>query len=247
MRVLIVDDEPLGRRGVRICLRAASDVEVIGECSTGKSAIQMILRKRPDVVFLDIQMPDMSGCAVVSRIPREICPLVIFVTAYDEHALLAFRLGVIDYLLKPFDDDRFSEALNCARKRLQEKTAQSMVERLHAMLAVRQPDPRYRQKFVIKNGARKTLISVHDISWIQASGDYATLHADGKTFLVRETLDALQRELDPEKFARVHRSAIVAAAQIAEVRSLDTGDMAITLHDGSQLRASRRYRNNLQK
>jgi two-component system, LytTR family, response regulator len=249
IRTLIVDDEPLARRGVRVCLRGVTDVTVIGECSTGQSAVEQILRARPDLVFLDAQMPNMNGFEVLSHIPEESWPLIIFITAYDEYALRAFDVHAVDYVLKPIDDARFAEALDRARQIFQQRAAQVVVERLRSLLAEGQVNTgkdRYRDRFAIKTGGRTAIIAAEDIEWLQASGDYVALHIGKKAYLLRETLDGLERQLDPKRFIRIHRSTMVALDEIKELQSLSSRDSLIRLNDGTELRASRRYRHRLQ-
>jgi two-component system, LytTR family, response regulator len=249
IRALIVDDEPLARRGVRVCLRGATDVTITGECATGQEAVTQILRTKPDLAFLDVQMPGMNGFEVLTRIPREQCPLVIFLTAHDEYALRAFAVHALDYVLKPLDDDRFKEALDRARERLRQRSAQTVIDRLQALLADgRSVDAgtSYRQRFAIKTGHRTLLVPADDVTWFQASGDYVALHVGNKTHLLRETLDGLERQLDPHKFVRVHRSTIVSLDAIKELYTLSSRDFLVRLRDGTEVRASRRYKDRLQ-
>ncbi len=248
IRILIVDDEPLARRGVRVCLQHVVDATIVGESATGREAIDQIRRLHPDLVFLDVQMPGMNGFEVLANIEPEHCPLIIFLTAYDEYALQAFTVHAIDYILKPIDDDRFSVALNSARKRLKEKNADVVVGQLKALLessqALASPS-RYLERFTVKTGSRIQLIPAEEVDWIQASGDYVTIHAGKRTHLLRETLDSLERQLNPKDFVRIHRSTVVALKQVKELYSLPSRDSLVRLHDGTELRASRRYRHRL--
>ena len=255
MRVLIVDDEPLARRGVRVCLAGAPDVEVVGECADGERAVGQILAMAPDVVFLDVQMPGLDGFGVLARVPPTQWPLVIFLTAHEQHALRAFDTHALDYLLKPIDDDRFAVALDRARRRLAERSAGEVLSRLGTMLrahggAVSSPDALaltdHLERFAVKSGTRTVFVPVEAVHWISAEGDYAGLHvADGRTHLVRTSLNELERRLDPARFARVHRSAIVAKAQVREVQTLASRDYLLRLADGGELRMSRSYRDRL--
>jgi len=225
MRVVIVDDEPLARRGVRVCLRGAPDVEIVGECDNGEAALRLIPRARPDLVFLDVQMPDLDGFEVWARLPPERRPLVIFLTAHDQHALRAFEIHALDYLLKPIHDDRFADALATARGRLRGRRGASRI--------------------AVKSGQRTRMVTAEELDWAQSEGDYVALHVGARTHLVRQTLDALERELDPAAFARIHRSTLVARDRIREVRALASGDRWVELRDGTVLRASRRYRDRI--
>jgi two-component system LytT family response regulator len=255
MRVLIVDDEPLARRGVRVCLAGASEVEIVGECADGKSAVEHLARLAPDLVFLDVQMPGIDGFGVLARVPPERWPLVIFLTAHEQHALRAFNAHALDYLLKPIDDDRFALAMDRARQRLRECRAGEMLARMDALLREygSQPAPAlpavradYLERFAVKNGTRTVLVPVEEVSWISAEGDYAGLHvAGGRVHLVRTSLNELEQRLDPAKFARVHRSAIVSKAQVREVQALSSRDYQLRLADGGELRMSRNYRDRL--
>jgi two-component system LytT family response regulator len=211
--------------------------------------VEQILRTRPDLVFLDVQMPNMNGFEVLSHIPIESWPLIIFLTAYDQYALRAFDVHAVDYVLKPIDDARFAEALGRARQTFQQRAAQGVVERLRSLLAEGQGNTGgnpYRDRFAIKTGGRTAIIAAGDIEWLQASGDYVEVHVGKKIYLLRETLDGLERQLDPKRFIRIHRSTIVALDEIKELQSLSSRDSLIRLNDGTELRASRRYRHRLQ-
>ena len=255
IRVLIVDDEPLARRGVRVCLAAEADVEVVGECAGGEDAVQQITKLAPDLVFLDVQMPGLDGFGVLARVPQERWPLVIFLTAHEQHALRAFDAHALDYLLKPVDDDRFARALERARRRLRECRASEALSRVGALLLEHgNPVPSvaavaavYLERFAVKSGTRTNLIPVEEVIWISAEGDYAGLHvADGRVHLIRQSLAELEKRLDPVKFARVHRSVIVSKAQVREVQALSSRDYLLRLaNGGGEIRMSRNYRGRL--
>ena len=257
IRALIVDDEPLARRGVRVCLTGASDVEIIGECADGEEAVGQIGQLAPDLVFLDVQMPGLDGFGVLARVPPERWPLVIFLTAHEQHALRAFDTHALDYLLKPVDDDRFALALGRARQRLRERHAGAVLSRMgdllreHAGAPVPMPTatpPRaeYLERFAVKSGTRTALVPAEEVRWISAEGDYAGLHvAGGRVHLVRTSLNDLERRLDPARFARVHRSTMVAVAQVREVQTLSSRDYLLKLADGGELRMSRNFRDRL--
>ena len=249
---MIVDDEPLARRGVRVCLAAATDVEIVAECANGEDAVRQIAQLAPDLVFLDVQMPGLDGFGVLARVPPERWPLVIFLTAHEQHALRAFDAHALDYLLKPVDDDRFARALDRARQRLRECRASEALSRMGALLREHgEPAPPlaavFLERFAVKSGTRTILIPVEEVVWISAEGDYAGLHAaDGRVHLVRQSLADLEKKLDPAKFARVHRSVIVSKAQVREVQALSSRDYLLRLaNGGGEVRMSRNYRDRL--
>jgi two-component system LytT family response regulator len=242
LRVLIVDDEPLARRGIALRL-ADFDVEIVGECGDGKSAVQKLLDLSPDVVFLDVQMPGMDGFEVLRSIPEERVPLVIFLTAYEEHALRAFEVHALDYLLKPIDDDRFTAAVQRALRQLDARSKMRAATRVLEMLG--DDAAPYLSRFIVRTGSRIAVVQADDTEWIGGAGDYVELHAGRRTHLLRETLNALERRLDPAKFMRIHRSRIVRADSIVELRSIDNREYQVKLSDGSEHRSSRSYADRL--
>jgi two-component system, LytTR family, response regulator len=244
LRALIVDDEPLARRGVLLRLTKCKDVEVLGECGDGPSAIEKILELSPDVVFLDVQMPIMDGFEVLRSLPEENLPAVIFLTAYEKHALRAFEVHALDYLLKPVDDERFAAAVERARKLLDSASRLEAAERLVHMLG---SSGKYLSRFVVQTGSRLQIVPAEDTDWIGAAGDYAELHVRGRSHLVRETMNSLEQKLDPEKFLRIHRSRIVRTACILELRSIGNREHVVKLSDNSEHRSSRTYAPNLEK
>ena len=245
MRALIVDDEPLARRGVVLRLRKSKDVEVIGECADGESAVKKILELSPDVVFLDVQMPGMDGFEVLRALPSGNLPAVVFLTAYEQHAVRAFEVHALDYLLKPVDDERFAAALDRVRKGMTAASKMAMADRLLEMLG--QNTGRYVSRFTVKTGARIQVVPVDDILWIGAAGDYAELHAGNRAHLLRETMSALEEKLDPAKFMRIHRSRIVRSDGIVELRSIENREFTVKLSDGSEHRSSRTYADQVEK
>lgn len=248
MRVVIVDDEPLARRGVRVRLRGAPDVDVIAECGTGGDAVNAMQSLGPDLVFLDIQMPDLNGFEVLRRLREQKLPLVIFLTAHDEYALAAFEAHALDYLLKPIDDARFAQALDRARILNASHTLAETNERISAMLnSIEQSQARYRTHITVKTGRRVKVVPVLEIDWIGADGDYVTLHVNDKDYLVRQTITSLERELDPEQFLRIHRSTIVQTSRIAELTTLEGEGYLVRLRNGSERRTSRPYRSRLKE
>lgn len=241
MRVLVVDDEPLARRGVTSRLSMHKDVELIGEAGDGESALAIIVNDSPDLVFMDVQMPGMSGLETLRLLAPTERPMTVFLTAYDRFALHAFEVHALDYLLKPIDDDRFAEALDRAREALASRLAREQQPRLQALLSSGPESHRYAERFTVRIGHRVTIVSATDVDWIEAMGDYAGLHVQSKVHLLREPLHKLAGRLDPLQFVRIHRSAIVRVDRIAELQALSNKDCLLRLHDGTPLRASRTY------
>jgi two-component system, LytTR family, response regulator len=245
MRALIVDDERLARRGVVLRLRECNDIEIVGECSDGMSAVEKILELSPDLVFLDIQMPGMDGFEVLRALPKENLPNVIFLTAYEQHALRAFEVHALDYLLKPVDDDRFAAAVDRARKLGGSVSTSQTTERILRMLG--RDSEKYVSRFVVRTGSRLQIVHVDDIMWISAAGDYTELHVRGRSHLLRETMHSLEKKLDPAKFLRIHRSRIVRADSIVELSAIDNREYLVKLSDQSQHRSSRTHADKLDK
>lgn len=236
IRVCVVDDEPLARRGVLSRLAGVDDVQVVGEYEDGSSALAALQAQPPDVVFLDVQMPGMSGLDMLAALPAHRRPLAILLTAHEGFAVTAFALNAIDYLLKPIDDARITEALARARRllRLRElEAAQSPTVAVAPM--------RHLETFKVRIGHRTLLIRADSVAWIGADGDYAVLHVGERTYIVRESLHQLATQLDPGRFVRVHRSAIVRVDQVAEIQPLTNRDAMLRLRDGTPVRVSRTY------
>lgn len=245
MRVLIVDDEPLARRGVCVRLRKCPGIEIVGECGDGLSAVGKILDLSPDLLFLDVQMPGMDGFEVLRSLPQENLPGVIFLTAYEQHALRAFEVHALDYLLKPVDDQRFSAAVDRARKITDSTSKTQMAERILKMLG--RESPKFAARFVVRTGPRMQIVLAEDTQWIGAAGDYAELHVHGRSHLLRETMNSLEQKLDPAAFLRIHRSRIVRTACILELRNIDNREYLVKLSDGSQHRSGRSYARRLEE
>jgi two-component system LytT family response regulator len=245
VRALIVDDEPLARRGVILRLRKFRDVEIVGECGDGQSAVERILERSPDVVFLDIQMPGMDGFEVLRALPIENMPAVIFLTAYEQHVLRAFDVHALHYLLKPVDDIRFATAIGRARDLVDSTLKADMAQRVLKMLS--RTSEGYASRFTVQTGTRIQIIVADDVEWIGAAGDYVELHVNGRSFLVRETMSSLEQRLDPAKFLRIHRSRIVQSKGIVELRSIENREFALKLSDGSEHRSSRTYADRLER
>ena len=245
MRALIVDDEPLARRGVVLRLRKFKDVEIVGECGDGSTAVGKILELSPDLVFLDVQMPGMNGFDVLRALPREKLPGVIFLTAYEQHALRAFEFHALDYLLKPVNNARFCAAVGRAHKLVDAVSKATMAERVLDMLD-RTAD-KYAMRFTVQTGSRIQIVATEDVEWIGAAGDYVELHVGGRSFLLRETMASLEQRLDPAKFLRIHRSRIVQSRGIQELRSMENHEFTVKLADGSEHRSSRTYADRLER
>ncbi len=229
VRTLIVDDEPLARTNLRILLRRHSDVAIVGECGSGAAALEEIREYRPDLVFLDVQMPECDGFDVLEMLGCDLPPAVIFVTAYDHYALKAFETGALDYLLKPFEDSRFELALGRARERLRRHRPTAGSTRL-----------------TVKSGNQILFLEPQDIDWIEAADYYACLHVGSRTHLLRRSMSELERDLDPNTFRRIHRSAIVNLARVRGLQLNHAGEYEVLLNDGITLPISRRYRRQIQ-
>ena len=264
IRALIVDDESLAREALLVLLNDDPEIEVIAECRNGKEAVTVIREQSPDVVFLDIQMPEMDGFQVVEEVGARRMPVTIFVTAYDKHALRAFEAHALDYLLKPFDHDRFGIALQRAKTFVRQQKLGEISESLFAMLQDmklktgesptdadnRSPERAAHKepidRVVIKSGGRIYFLKTEEIDWVEGAGDYLSLHSGNQTHLIRETMGNFHAKLDSQKFLRIHRSTIVNIERIKDIEPLFKGDYIITLTSGICLKASRGYRRELQ-
>ena len=242
IRVLIVDDEPIARRGIRRHLRGEADLEVIGESGDGAAAIEAITGLAPDLVFLDIQMPEVGGFDVVEAIGVARMPAVVFVTAYDEHALRAFDVHAVDYVLKPIDRHRFRTAVERARRRLADAPGQ-LDRRIAAALGeLGRPAHDYAKRLAIKGDGRVILVDVDEVDRLEAAGNYVEVHSGARHHLLRETMASLEARLDPARFVRVSRSSIVNADRVRELQPMFNGDFVVVLRDGTKVAGSRRYR-----
>ncbi|HEY6784246.1 MAG TPA: response regulator [Gemmatimonadales bacterium] len=242
LRVLVADDEPVARRGLRKLLAAEPDVEVVGEARDGREAVAAIRRLKPDVVLLDVQMPELDGIGVIRELDRAELPEVVFVTAYDRYAIAAFDLHAVDYVLKPVQAKRFSLALSRARSRLESHRPADLADRIERLLGEYGRAGSTPDRILVRSGSKALFVKLDDIEWLEASGNYVRLHTparDPRT-LVRETLAHLAEWLPP-KFLRVHRSAIVNLDAIVEVRSLSGGDGEVLLKSGARVGLSRRH------
>ena len=257
IRVLIVDDESLARKRVKDLLLGRDEFEIVGECSNGKDAIKAIQKGIADLLFLDIQMRDMDGFEILEKVKTDILPTIIFVTAYDKYALKAFEFHAVDYLLKPFDDERFEEMLKHASKQIKKDKIEDLSEKLTDLISDynsaenKQKNKSsnnnfdsYQKRLVIKSAGKISFIEVEDIDWISAEGSYVTLNMSGKAHLMRETLKKLEKVLDPRKFLRIHRSTIINVSRVKELHSHFHGEYIVILKCGKRLKLSRNYRDN---
>jgi two-component system LytT family response regulator len=245
IRTIIVDDVDLARERIKILLDDP-ELEIVGECANGREAVAAIRDLQPDLVFLDVQMPRIGGFDVIEIIGVERMPAVIFVTAYDEFALRAFEINAVDYLLKPFDEERLKKAVARAKREIRRaEPAREIAERLRGLLKEVRPEPKYLRRIPVKSARGTTLISTEEIDWINAAGHYLEIHAGRETHLIRERLSQIEQRLDPETFVRIHRSTIVNLDRIKSMHPLFNGDHLIMLKNGRELNLSRTYHEKL--
>ncbi|HEY9283835.1 MAG TPA: LytTR family DNA-binding domain-containing protein [Pyrinomonadaceae bacterium] len=245
IRTLIVDDELLARERIRRMLEDESDVEILGECVGGRQAVSFIEEHAPDLVFLDIQMPEMSGFEVLETISPQRMPAIIFVTAYDRYALKAFEVHALDYLLKPVGGERLSSALRQAREQIKNARLGRIDERVISLLNDLHSENRYLKRVILKSIGRLYFIKTEEIDWIEGAGNYVKLHVAGKAHMLRERMNTLETKLNPEVFVRVHRSTIINVERIEEMRPLFNGDYTVTLSGGVEVVLSRSRRDRL--
>ena len=245
IRTLIVDDEPLARERIRMLLEDQPDLEIVTESANGTEALRDIQRLAPDLVFLDIQMPELTGFEVLHHLDPARLPVIIFVTAYDQYAVKAFEVCALDYLLKPFDRERFNRALARARTELDRRKAGQVNDQVLKLLSELQQPKKYLEKLIIRDGGRVFFLRADEIDWIEAAGNYVRLHAGKEEYLYRETMLNLEAQLNSERFVRIHRSAIVNTERIKELQPWFRGDYVIVLRDNQKLTLSRTYRGRL--
>lgn len=257
LRVLIIDDEPLAREGIHHLLREDPEVVVAGECGTGPAAAAAIVDEKPDLVFLDVQMPEMNGFDVLREVGPAALPVVVFVTAYNQYALKAFEAHAADYLLKPLDQERFHEALQWAKLMVRQRRVGQLSQNLVALLNGLAPrgagtaptaptNTRHLERLVVKSGGRTALVRVLEVDWIDADGDYVRIHVGKAWHLLRETMKNLETQLDPVRFVRIHRSTIVNLERVVEIQPFFRGEYVVVLQGGTTLKLSRGYRANLE-
>ncbi len=241
IRVVVADDEPLARSGLTRLLSAHDDIAVVGESANGRDAVRTIREVRPDLVFLDVQMPELDGFEVLHALAPQPLPSVVFITAFDDYAVRAFDVHAIDYLVKPFSDQRFAEMLDRARQRLLHSEAAAAARRLAALLADPRPPP-HDSTLVATAGRRSVVIAIADIDWIEAEDYCALVHVGKASHILRESIRTLEQRLAPHQFLRVHRSALVNLARVRELHRPAQGEWILVLHDGTELPVSRRLR-----
>jgi two-component system LytT family response regulator len=250
IRTVIVDDEPTARRGVRLLLERDHGVDIVGEAAGGAEAAELIRREKPDLAFLDVQMPGCDGFEALTKLDPATTPAVVFVTAYDEHALRAFEVNAVDYLLKPYDDTRFSAALQRAKDEVRRRQADTVNARLTQLLDYLQQnggtngkgkEDNAGDRILVKSSGEIFFLKAEEIDWIEAEGDYMKFHVNGRTHLMRETMARLEARLDPKRFIRIHRSTIVNIDRLRKLSPSFAGEYAVILHDGTKLKLSRGY------
>ena len=252
IRTLIVEDETVARQTIRLLLETDPDILITGECPNGVAAVEVMRKEMPDLLFLDVQMPGLNGFDVLKSLDQRHLPAIIFTTAFDQYAIKAFEVHALDYLLKPFDDERFQSALTHAKRIIMEERVGEASQQLLDLLERFSPESRprtleasgrrYLTRFMIRSGGRLTVVDVRDVEWIEAEGNYVSIHALGKSHLLREKISVLEEQLDPSMFARIHRSTIIRADMIKSMKPLFNGDHSVTMLDGREFTMSRTYR-----
>jgi two-component system, LytTR family, response regulator len=249
IKTMIADDEKPARTRLLALLESRSDVEVVGVARTGREAVELVRTRKPDLLFLDIHMPELDGFGVLREIPPARVPLTIFVTAHDRYAIRAFEAHAIDYLLKPFSDERFETALEHARESLLHAVKTDWMSKISNLLGEETPGQNTAplQRIVLRAGGRVTFLELKELDWISAAGVYLHLHIAGKTHLYRSSITAFLQRLDPQRFVRIHRSTVVNTERIRELRPRGHGDFTVLLNDGRELTLSRAYRSQLER
>ncbi|MFH2002481.1 MAG: LytTR family DNA-binding domain-containing protein [Planctomycetota bacterium] len=250
IRTIIVDDEPLARERIRTLLDAESDFEIVAECDGGAAAVDSVDSLQPDLLFLDIQMPEIDGFDVLSAIDPENIPAVIFVTAYDQYAVRAFEVHAIDYLLKPFDKERFKEALARVRTRTDPKGKEdknALTQQIAKLLDDVRTERRANDRILIKSEGKIFFLSTQEIDWVEAAGNYMRLHAGNEIHLMRETMSGMETRLPSDLFVRIHRSTMVNFNRIKEMQPAFSGEFTVILKNGEELKLSRKYRAELER
>lgn len=256
LRAVIIDDEPTARRGVKLLLAKEPDIELVGEAANGRAGLELLRKERPAIVFLDVQMPELDGFGMLRDLEPELRPAIVFITAYNEHALRAFEVNAVDYLLKPYDDDRFRAALDRARRQCRQQAQGDFNARLDQVLKyLEQGAPTggaagegngFSDRILIKSSGEVLFLKPEEIDWIEAEGDYMKFHVGGKSHLMRETMARLEARLDPARFIRIHRSTIVNLERVRKLTPSFVGEYAVVLADGTKLKLSRGYQDRLQ-
>ena len=241
LRTLIVDDEPLAREGLRALLSKDAEVSTIHEAKDGREAVAAIRDSHPDLVLLDVQMPEMDGFAVVSKIGAEHMPAVVFVTAHDQYAIQAFEINALDYLLKPVIEERFVKALVRAKNRIHSNTTVDLNRQIMGLIETIASPPRYLKRLAVRSAAKTLFVDVEDVDWMEAAENYVELHVGRASHLLHVTMNAIEKSLDPQIFLRIHRSTIVNLGRIKSLESGTHGEYVVTLQDGARLQSGRTY------
>jgi len=247
IRTLIVDDELLARERLRQLLQSEPEIELVGECADGQEAVAAIQKETPDLVFLDIQMPELDGFGVLEAVTADPAPVIVFVTAHDKFALRAFEVHAVDYLLKPFDRERFKKALARALDRVKHREGDDSKAAQSALLAELKPPARPLDRLAVKTGGKVIFVKLDEIDYIEAAHNYVELHVNKQSHLLRETLNSIEARLPAEKFVRISRSVMVNIDRVKELQPLFYGEYTVTLQNGVRLTLSRRYRDKLQR
>jgi two-component system, LytTR family, response regulator len=247
IKVLIVDDEALARNRISEILRKDSEIQLVGECANGLEALEAIREHAPHLLFLDVQMPEMDGFTLLEALPRERIPTVVFVTAFDQYALRAFEVYALDYILKPFDAERFNRTLHHAKAQIRQVRGSALNQGLLDLLADLKEKPKTKipERLVIKTAGRVSFLKTAEIDWIESEGNYVRLHVGKETHLLRETLNQMEDRLDSNQFLRIHRSTIVNLDRVKELQPWFHGEYRVLLQDGTQVLLSRKYREKL--
>lgn len=241
LTVLIVDDEPLAREGLQMLLSDDPEIAAVREAKNGREAVQCLREVRPDLVFLDVQMPEMDGFSVVREIGPEQMPAVVFVTAHDQYAIRAFEINAIDYLLKPVTAERFAQSLARAKARLRTSEPQQESRHILSLLETIASPPRYLKRMAVQSAGKTSFIGVEDVDWIRAAENYVELHVAQASHLLHVSMNALEKSLDPEAFVRIHRSLIVNLRRVKEIQPASHGEYVLALHNGVRLQSGRTY------
>jgi two-component system LytT family response regulator len=245
IRALIIEDEPVARKRMKRLLADDSEIEIIGECADGREAVAAIQKFKPDLIFLDIQIPELDGFDVLKAIEIEQMPFVIFVTAFNKYAIKAFEFHALDYLLKPFEPERLQSSLDRVKKQIRQKNNGDLETRLRSLLEDVKSEPKYQERLAIKSGGDILFLKTDEIDWIEPAGNYLRLHVGKESHLLRETLGGLESRLDPKKFVRIQRSIIVNATRIKKLHPLFRGEYVVVLQNGIRLTSTQGYRDKL--
>lgn len=247
IRTVVVDDEPLACKRLEKLLKEDEEIELISLCANGEEAIKQIKEEQPDLVFLDIQMPEINGFDVLQNIDQDEAPLIIFVTAYDEYALKAFEVHALDYLMKPFKKERFFDSLNRAKKTLKQDSRAGMNSKIDNLLEYLEPAQGALSRILVKSSGRYFFLKTTDIDWIESAGNYVRIHSGGNNYLIRETMINMEKKLDSDTFFRIHRSTIINVNKVKELEQWFHGDYQVIMYNEEKLTMSRNYKELLEK